>query len=306
MDISLIIPTFNRNNLLFKHLEVIHKELSGMQYEVIVINDSKTNAIKIPIEWTDTISVYHNPKQGVASARNYGASLAQSEKLVFIDDDMIITRQSVEKTIEYLDHNKDVCLNLDWVYPVELQEKLHNYSFGRYLNHFGFSTYEGWIATSKEYKANEIVKVTDITSQFLAMSKDTFRKAGGYNEDFPFAGFEDYDFKIRLLQNGITPYLDTNVLIWHNEEDRVQLDNWLKRKHRGGKTRYVAVQIGHKDLELNYNNLKGKLYYVISKTERVFIFILNAIPNLKIFDPLYFRLVNILLGTNLYKGYTNK
>jgi hypothetical protein len=65
----------------------------------------------------------------------------------------------------------------------------------------------------------------------------------------------------------------------------------------------VAVDMGYKELEVDYNNLKGTLYFVISKVEFLFTAALKAIPNNKLFDPLYFRIVNILLGTNLYKGY---
>ena len=90
MDISIIIPTYNRNNLLYKHLAIAFQELSGLSYEILVINDSKTNIVNIPQDWQSAISVYNNPKQGVASARNYGASLAKSDNLLFVDDDMII------------------------------------------------------------------------------------------------------------------------------------------------------------------------------------------------------------------------
>jgi hypothetical protein len=93
-------------------------------------------------------------------------------------------------------------------------------------------------------------------------------------------------------------------MVWHNEADRVDLTGWMQRKYRGGQTRKVAVDAGHQDLEIDYNTLKGKLYFIISKTEFMFTGALKLIPNIKMFDPLYFRIVNMLLGTNLYKGYT--
>jgi len=306
MDISIIIPTYNRNQLLYRHLAEAHRELSGLSYEIIVINDSKTNQVDIPDDWQDTIRVVNNPKQGVASARNLGESLAASGHLLFVDDDMIINRKAVQRAIEFLREHKNGCLNIDWIYPPELSQKLDSYQFGRYLEHFGFTTLRGWIGPDFDWKENTMVKYTSAASYFLAITKDTFVKVGGYDENFPFAGFEDHDFGTRLYRSGAEIYLDTSVMVWHNEEDRVALDGWMQRKYRGGQTRLVAVNMGHEDLRLDFNNAKGMVYFIISKLEFLFNGTLKMIPNIRFFDPLYFKIVNILLGTNLYKGYTQK
>jgi GT2 family glycosyltransferase len=221
-----------------------------------------------------------------------------------MDDDMVLSRKAVVESLQYLNRHKDICLNINWVYPDGLKAKLDSYAFGRYLEYFGFTTMRGWQGKDFDWRDGEVVLADGVTSQFMAMSKLSFAKSGGYNENFPFAGFEDHDFSVRLAQAGITAYLDTGLTIMHDEEDRIQLDGWLQRKCRGGHTRRVAVEMGHKELELDYNNLKGKIYFIISQVEFIFTGFLKIIPNSKIFDPLYFRIVNILLGINLYKGYT--
>ena len=304
MEISIIIPTYNRNTLLYKHLAIAFAELKDVSCEVIVINDSKNNTVDIPAEWQSKIAVYNNPKQGVASARNYGASLAKTDNLLFVDDDVMLNKKAVAGAIEFLRDTKGVCLNVDWIYPKELTDKLDTYQFGRYLEYFGFTTLRGWMGKDFKWQENTLFRTTGAASYFLAIAKSDFEKGGRYDENFPFAGFEDHDFATRLESTGIYTYLDTRVLVWHNEEDRVQIEGWMQRKYRGGQTRRVAVQMGHKDLELNFDNLKGKIYFIVSKTEFVFNVILKLIPNVKIFDPLYFKIVNILLGMNLYKGYT--
>ena len=304
MDISIIIPTYNRNSILYKNLATARDELKGLDYEIIVVNDSKNNQVAIPSEWQGNIICVNNPKQGVASARNLGASLARSGNLVFVDDDMMLNRKAVEGTMEYLKKNKNVCLNINWIYPDELKHRLESYSFGRYLEHFGFTSLRGWMGKDYDWKEDQVTKATGITSQFLAMSREVFDRTGGYNENFPFAGFEDHDFWKKLEKTGTTPYLDTGLMIWHNEEDRLQMKQWLDRKYRGGQTRFVAVEMGHSELTLEYNNLKGGIYFILSKIEFAIVVIANVIPNHKIFDPIYFRIVNLLLGLNLYKGYT--
>jgi GT2 family glycosyltransferase len=304
MIISIIIPTYNRNTILYKHLSIAYTALQGLDYEIIVINDSKNNTVDIPAEWSKHISVVNNPKQGVASARNLGASLAKSEKLLFIDDDMIINRRSVDRAIAFLDEHKNACLNINWLYPDDLNNNLEAYQFGRYLIHFGFTTLRGWLGAAFDWQENQLQKVGLAASYFLAMSRECFEKSGKYDENFPFSGYEDHDFAVRLNRNGINSYLDTGYLVWHNEADRVQLGGWMQRKYRGGQTQKVAVSMGHKDVAIHYSKLKANIYFLISKVDFIFEIALKLIPNYKIFDLLYFRIVNILLGINLYKGYT--
>lgn len=305
MDLSIIIPTYNRNNILYKNIAVASNELNGINCEILLINDSKTNTVEAQQGWLSNIRIINNPRQGVASARNLGALLAKSDKLLFVDDDMVITRKAVERAISFLSQNKDACLNIDWLYPAELNAQLKAYQFGRYLEHYGFTSLRGWMGPGFEWKENQMIPVS-AASYFLAITKSSFEKSGRYDENFPFAGFEDHDFAVRLQQNNIITYLDTSMMVWHNEADRVELNGWMQRKYRGGQTRKVAVMAGHNDLILNYNNLKGNIYFILSKTEFMLNWALKAIPNNKVFDPLYFKIVNLLLGTNLYKGYTKK
>lgn len=306
MEVSIIIPTYNRNSLLYKHLAIAFNELKGMDYELIVVNDSKTNPVEIAPELQSHVRAVDNPKKGVASARNLGFSLAKSDKLIFIDDDMIINRAAVERAIRFIDEYPDACLNVNWIYPEPLQEKLNDTQFGRYLNHYRFTTLRGWLGPEFEWRENEIINNAGVASPFLVISRDCFTRTGGYDENFPFSGFEDYDFGKRLEKAGIRSLIDTAVLILHNEEDRVALEGWMQRKYRGGQTRRVAVNAGHKELATDYDNFKGKIYAAGSRLEFAIKAIMKVIPNQRLFDPLYFRLVNFMLGLNSYKGYTKK
>ena len=89
--VSVIIPTKERESILFDTLARLAGALNGVVAEVIVINDSKTSNLVLLKDF-DFAIVVDNPGQGVASARNFGASLAKSDLLWFIDDDMWIEK----------------------------------------------------------------------------------------------------------------------------------------------------------------------------------------------------------------------
>jgi glycosyltransferase involved in cell wall biosynthesis len=85
MKISIIVPTLGRpiqTKILISNLALnLNKYV-----ELIVIDDSKT---PIDLEQNFQQIIYKNrgEKLGVSSARNYGASLASGEYLLFLDDD---------------------------------------------------------------------------------------------------------------------------------------------------------------------------------------------------------------------------
>ena len=88
--ISVIIPTYHRNELLRKCLDCLKpgaQTLPAEQYEVIVTDDgSKTTAeemIRDDYPWIKWVAA---PRQGPAANRNNGAKYAQSEWFAFTDD----------------------------------------------------------------------------------------------------------------------------------------------------------------------------------------------------------------------------
>ena len=90
--LSIIIPTKDRTEILKLTLQKAIEAIEGFEIEIIVVNDG--NEIIQKIE-NPKIQYHNNPKKGVTTARNYGASLAQSDLLLFLDDDMWITKETI-------------------------------------------------------------------------------------------------------------------------------------------------------------------------------------------------------------------
>ena len=96
MQISVIIPTYNRENTLFITLESLLKaNFPKDNYEIIVCdNNSTDNTKKRVLEFISDhkeYSIHYLPelRQGVHYARNTAAKFSKGEYLYFTDDDMI-------------------------------------------------------------------------------------------------------------------------------------------------------------------------------------------------------------------------
>ena len=300
--LSIIIPTKDRDNVFLKTLNSLYPAIKNYPSEIIVINDSKTKSIQVPEKYNNNTIVFNNPKNGVASARNFGATKAKYPNLLFIDDDMLVQ----ENTIEQLNNTINLCpntaINFNWIYPPQLIEQIQKTQFGRYLITHKFTSLKGW-SNNLTWKDDKIFEADLVASYFLFISKENFNKVGGYNELFPHAGAEDFEFAKRLKQSEIIGLCNPLCIVWHNEEDRVDLKSWLKRKERSAETRKIAVDLGNTEMLINDNFIKKQIALMLYRFNQLLFFTLKAIPNYKTFDSLYFFITNRLLSAYLYHGY---
>jgi glycosyltransferase involved in cell wall biosynthesis len=69
-DLSIIIPTKDRESILHQTLESAYRALEHLNGEVIVVNDSDQ---PLQLDAYPQVRLTKNPKAGVASARNHGS-----------------------------------------------------------------------------------------------------------------------------------------------------------------------------------------------------------------------------------------
>jgi GT2 family glycosyltransferase len=301
MELSIIIPTKDRIEILTASLKALRQAVSHIDCEVIVVNDSSTSKPNIPLGFKK-ISVVNNPKSGVASARNFGASLALSQILLFMDDDIQVSKDVIDRTIEFYKNNSNACFNPDWHYPSVLIDRLQSTAFGRFMIAYHLTSFKGWY-NGLDWREGEIFPVQLLASFYLPITRDQFCRSGGYNEDFPHAGFEDYDFPVRLRKVGVRFFIDTRVSVFHNEEDRSDLRNWLGRQIRGAQTRKIGVGLGYQQLGIEYSYFKRFVYSAVFFFKTPLIRAVTAFPNVQAFDFIKFRLILFLQAASIFEGY---
>lgn len=301
MKLSIIIPTKNRIEILNRTIENLVEAIKDVDAEIIIINDSK-NPVSLSIN-SNKIQIINNPKSGAASARNFGVKKSLGQLLLFLDDDMIVNYINIFKTISLHQTKTHVAYNYFWIYPPDLIEILNDTSFGRYcLNALLFTnSYRSKI----NGRINQLIEENGLTSQYFSILKSDFLLTGGYDETIPFAGVEDYVLFKEMKKNNIKVFLSTSDIVFQNESDRISLFSVMERHRRGAVTIKKAIEIGHKELKLEFSSIKKVTYKFLVKIKRPIFQFTEALPNKKYFDKLYFKLVNLLLGLSSYEGFYN-
>ena len=106
--VSIIIPTYNRAEMLVECLESIFAQTCDA-YEVIVVDDGSTdNTDELIKPYLDRVKYIKHENRGNAAARNSGLDLAKGEYIAFLDSDDLWLPDKLRRDVEYLDKHSDV------------------------------------------------------------------------------------------------------------------------------------------------------------------------------------------------------
>lgn len=118
IEISIVIPTFNRANSLKETLESLFVQTCpANKYEIIVCDDENSSDNTEEIVKELMSKTQHNLKyikvkseiKGPATARNAGIKNSLGKIIGFTDDDCIVSEKWIETAIKCFEKNKEIC-----------------------------------------------------------------------------------------------------------------------------------------------------------------------------------------------------
>lgn len=123
MFISIIIPSFNRAELLERALRSIVSQTSP-NWECVVVDDFSSDNTKNIVDTfmlrDDRVSYYLNEhKKGAQGARNTGLDHAKYDWVIFFDSDNVMHHDFVERMLPHLTNKIDVCACCSRIVDVE-------------------------------------------------------------------------------------------------------------------------------------------------------------------------------------------
>jgi glycosyltransferase involved in cell wall biosynthesis len=203
--VSVIIPCYNHGAFLREALESIPLNLfEGI--EVIIINDGSTDKLTIEVLnelQKEGVTVIHQVNQGLGKTRNNGIKLAKGKYILPLDADNKLTTVYFEKGVDFLENNP----NFSVVYgdPILFGDK------------------EG-IAPVRDFNLQDLITGNYIDACAL-YRKSAWEAVGGYDENMPFMGVEDWEFWLNLSFKGFKFYHLAEPSYFY----RVVIDSMIKK-----------------------------------------------------------------------------
>jgi len=197
MQISIIIPTYNRSEILFECLKRLEVQTFPKEnFEVIVVDDGSEEDIKAVVEKFKKINILYlkQSKEGQAKALNLGIKEAHGEIVVFLDNDMMVVPEFVEEHFRsHIGKDKTVVR-------------------GAYTNTTDFKRpKEG--ATCKQFYSRAFF----ITGN-VSIRKSDVLEIGLFDEDFTQYGWLDLELGKRLRKRGFSAFTNSKAFSYHYQK----------------------------------------------------------------------------------------
>lgn len=250
VPVSIIIPCYNSERTILKTLLSIESQNLNKdqisQIEVILIDDGSSNDVR------DIVSIHNfnyelkivslDKNQGLSWARNIGASLSKNNVLIFIDSDIILSKNYI---LEHSVRNQIISNSIFVSLKRNIDEddsiiSVDNIKVGINIpDFFDDSRIKKTIKQNQHgiYKQSEdqLVEILQETNYFrdfgygrkigfydlptmvighnMSMRKNTFNSVGGFSKEFIGWGLEDTFFGAMAISKGnyVIPVISTGV-----------------------------------------------------------------------------------------------
>lgn len=183
MQVSVIIPTYNRASTVLRALESVLRQKEA-SFEVLMVDDGSTDdtagKIKKLAETKPHLQYLFEPNSGPSSARNLGISHARGEFIAFLDSDDEWLPGKLAAQLEYFEENPDS--------PICQTEEIWIRN-GRRVNPMKKHQKEGgWI-----FERSLVLSL--VSPSAVMMRREFFDRIGLFDESLP--ACEDYDLWLR-------------------------------------------------------------------------------------------------------------
>lgn len=193
--ISVVLPTYNRANIIGKSIESVLNQ-TYQDLELIIVDDGSTDNTEAVVNvFKDNRIRYHKMDQngGVSMARNIGVALATYDLVALEDSDDIWSPTKLEKQMQYWNLHPE--FNMVYCpYEMELENK-------RLVTPSGLPR--------EELEGNILSYLllrNSIGAPTVLFKKQAFLECGGFDPEFK--SLEDWDFAIRFAKKNQIGFFD--------------------------------------------------------------------------------------------------
>lgn len=235
IDLSIIIVSFNTKKLTVDCLKSIEKEESGLDIEVIVVDNNSSDGSREALRQLKTknlklITIFNNENLGYAKANNQGIKIAKGKYILLLNSDTLVHKDSLGELVKFARKTPDAgvigskLLNIDG----SLQNScfhfptIKNVILEYFLGKKGL--FDKYAPSGKDPTAVDAV----VGASFL-ITPPAKERVGVLDERY-FAYFEDIDYCRQTWKKGLKVYyLPTSVITHYHGATFKKLANEAER-----------------------------------------------------------------------------
>lgn len=211
--VTIIIPVFNKWQFTYHCLGSIQKNTSGVEYEIVVIDNASTDATPQLFERISGLTYVRNQTNAnFAGGNNQGAKIARGKYLMFLNNDTEATPGWLNALVDELEHNSRAgIVGGRLLYPNNTIQHA-GIVFG--ADKVPYHALAG--AKRDDPRVTQRNTFPAVTGACLMISKTDFGALGGFDERY-INGLEDVDLCLKMKDLGREIIYRPDCVAYHYE-----------------------------------------------------------------------------------------
>lgn len=235
MSFSVVIPTYNRADLLPFCLDGVLAQVEPATDVVVVDNGSTDNTRDVVAPYTDRLAYHRTETPGVQAARNLGVELTRGDWIAFLDSDDVWQPDHLRRLGALIRTTPDLTLvfaNFRHLRGVDVQpgSKFDDAPAGWWDSVIAQRLAEGWLLNDSITAAT--LRFHPIFPSALAICRDMFLRLGGFDVGLRGRKAEDGPLFTRCLALGRTGAVPEPTVLIRRHSGNDSVDESMADKLR--------------------------------------------------------------------------
>jgi hypothetical protein len=207
--VSVIIHTYNNEKFIAETVESVLNQ-TYKDYEIIVVDDGSEDGTRDAlIPYMQKIRYHYKENGGIASAKNAGICLSQTEFVAFLDHDDLWVPDKLQLQMECFNENLQVGL---------VYSKYTSFRDGKELRTKPEKGYSGWIF-------KELLSKSFIQTSTVVVKRECLDAVGPYDETFSLG--DEYDMFLRIAQKFQCGFVDKGLTRYRVHDTNASNNDFL-------------------------------------------------------------------------------
>ncbi len=268
LELSVVIPTYNRSDLLAIALKSLCEQTSDRAlYEIIIVDNNSTDdtrAVAAQFESFGNVRYILETEQGHSAARNRGWREARAPYVGYVDDDCKIPSGWVDAAIEIIHTVKPLCFGGPYLaFYLNEKPKWFKDSYGSHVQ----ADRAGYLTRADQY----------LSGGNIIFRRATLAALGGFSTDFGMVGKKigygdetELLVRLRATYDLGTLYFSPDVFVYHLVRPEKMKWRWILKNNWASGRYYQRMVLLH-SVE------KQRLYTFLVASKRTFLAIAKII-----------------------------
>jgi len=238
MDVSVVIPTYNRPALLRQTVETVLAQTVRPREIIVVDNGTGKETATIAAKYGDAVTYLKVPSEGVQAARNAGVATARGEWIAMLDDDDLWHRDYLEQIRPALTDGRANLVYSDFRKFIEDTGSGRKQPYAQTNFEMAPAGYWDGVPTAAQgrqwsfvgsFPAERLLRFVAFYPSATTIRRDLLQRLGGFNSEIFGIKSEDVEFTTRALLAGQIAIVWLTLMDYRIHGDNSCAADWVSQ-----------------------------------------------------------------------------